>query len=244
VKHDLPLTGERTIPGVPHENYWFRRHEAAYQALTAYCRDRVVLEAGAGEGYGAAMLAHVARKVIALDYDWPTCEHAARSYPELAVARGNLAALPAADASVDVVACLQVLEHLWDQPGFIAECKRVLRPGGRLLITTPNRLTFSPGTDAPVNPFHSREFSHAELVELLEPDFGVAVAMGVRHGEWLQTLDAGYGGSLVDAQLAAPVEEWPDTLRDDVAGLSSKDFVLSAEDLDSCLDLVLVALPR
>jgi len=46
VKHDLPLTGERTIPGVPHENYWFRRHEAAYQALTSYCRDRVVLEAG------------------------------------------------------------------------------------------------------------------------------------------------------------------------------------------------------
>ena len=62
--------------------------------------------------------------------------------------RGNLAALPLAESTVDVVANLQVIEHLWDQEGFLAECRRVLRPGGRLLLTTPNRLTFSPGRDS------------------------------------------------------------------------------------------------
>ena len=50
----LPVTGERTVPGLPHENYWFRRHEAAYVALAPRCADARVLEAGCGEGYGAA----------------------------------------------------------------------------------------------------------------------------------------------------------------------------------------------
>ena len=80
---------------------------------------------------------------------------------------GNLAALPLPDASVDVVVNFQVIEHLWDQPQFVAECARVLRPGGLLLMSTPNRITFSPGRDTPINPFHTRELNAAELAELL-----------------------------------------------------------------------------
>ncbi|HXV93478.1 MAG TPA: SAM-dependent methyltransferase, partial [Pseudonocardia sp.] len=53
----LPLTGERTVPGVPEENYWFRRHEVVYRALAPRCAGGVVLEAGCGEGYGADLLA-------------------------------------------------------------------------------------------------------------------------------------------------------------------------------------------
>ena len=235
MEHDLPLTGERTVPDIPHENYWFRRHEAAYQALVAYCRNRVVLEAGAGEGYGAAMLAHVARAVIALDYDWPTTAHAARTYPELAVLRGNLAALPVADHSVDVVACLQVIEHLWDQPGFLAECRRVLRPGGRLLISTPNRLTFSPGRDTPLNPFHTRELDPGELAGLVaEAGFGDVELLGLHHGPRLRELDARHGGSLVDAQVAVAVAggAWPADLLADVATVTVDDFLLTPDDLD------------
>ncbi|MGV0803483.1 class I SAM-dependent methyltransferase, partial [Mycolicibacterium elephantis] len=80
---------------------------------------------------------------------------------------GNLAELPLADDEVDVVVNFQVIEHLWDQGQFVSECLRVLRPGGTLLISTPNRITFSPGLDTPVNPFHTRELNAAELTELL-----------------------------------------------------------------------------
>ena len=65
----LPLTGERTVPGIAEENYWFRRHEVVYRDLLARCTGRTVLEAGCGEGYGADMIADVARRVIGLDYD-------------------------------------------------------------------------------------------------------------------------------------------------------------------------------
>ena len=80
---------------------------------------------------------------------------------------GNLAELPLPDGAVDVVVNFQVIEHLWDQPQFVAECLRVLRPAGLLLMSTPNRITFSPGRDTPLNPFHTRELNAAELTELL-----------------------------------------------------------------------------
>ena len=77
----LALTGERTLPGIPAENYWFRRHEAAYEALVPFCRGAVVLEAGCGEGYGAGRIAAVARSVVGLDYDAGTVAHVAAAYP-------------------------------------------------------------------------------------------------------------------------------------------------------------------
>ncbi|MEV0680310.1 class I SAM-dependent methyltransferase [Actinosynnema sp. NPDC050436] len=240
----LPLTGERTVPGIPAENYWFRRHEAAYLDLVGHCAGAVVLEAGCGEGYGAALIARHAARVVALDYDATTAAHAARAYPELAVVRGNLAALPLAAASVDVVANLQVIEHLWDQEGFLAECARVLRPGGRLIVTTPNRITFSPGRDTPLNPFHTRELDADELAGLLTgAGLRVELLAGLRHGPALRALDARFGGSLIDAQVAVAVagRPWPDDLLAAVAGVRSEDFEITADDLDASLDLVAVA---
>jgi 2-polyprenyl-3-methyl-5-hydroxy-6-metoxy-1,4-benzoquinol methylase len=140
----LPLTGERTMPGVESENYWFRRHEAAYLQLLDEVVGGSLVEVGAGEGYGANMFAARADSVLAIDYDEQSIAHMAAAYPALQVVRGNLAALPLASRSVDTVAALQVIEHVWDHPQFVSECARVLRPGGLLLVTTPNRLTFSP----------------------------------------------------------------------------------------------------
>src|SRR5215475_3055849 len=114
----LPLTGERTIPGLAEENYWFRRHEVVYQRLSDRCAGRDVLEAGCGEGYGADLIAGVARGVIGLDYDDATVAHVKASYPRVDMRHGNLAQLPLADAAVDVVVNFQVIEHLWDQPQF------------------------------------------------------------------------------------------------------------------------------
>ena len=122
---ELPLTGERTIPGLDIENYWFRRHEVVYQRLSGRCTGRDVLEAGFGEGYGADLLAGVARRVTGVDYDESAVAHVRARYPRVEVHHGNLAALPLPEASVDVVVNFQVIEHLWDQSQFVAECRRV-----------------------------------------------------------------------------------------------------------------------
>jgi SAM-dependent methyltransferase len=241
----LPLTGERTVPGVPEENYWFRRHEVAYRFALPYVAGERVLEIGCGEGYGTALLATAAAAVVGIDYDALTIAHAAKQYPLARFLRANLAALPIPTASVDVVAALQVIEHVWNHNEFVRECLRVLRPGGTLLVTTPNRLTFSPGLEAPVNPFHTKEFTAAELTELLSDNgFEVVGEHGLHAGPRLVGLDRRYRGSFIDTQLATSPGEWSDQLRDDVRSVTTDDFSIDAEDvadIDASLDLVHLA---
>ena len=223
----MALTGERTVPGLAEENYWFRRHEVVYRRLADRCIDRDVLEAGSGEGYGADLIAEVARQVIGLDYDESAVAHVRARYPRIDMRQGNLAELPLPTASVDVVVNFQVIEHLWDQGQFVAECFRVLRPGGVLLISTPNRITFSPGRDTPVNPFHTRELNAIELTELLESaGLEIESIHGLFHGPRLAELDARHGGSIIDAQISRALadEPWPDDLLADVASVTIDDF--------------------
>ncbi|MGV0643126.1 class I SAM-dependent methyltransferase [Mycolicibacterium sp. XJ2546] len=244
---DLPLTGERTVPGLPEENYWFRRHEVVYQRLADRCAGRDVLEAGCGEGYGADLIADVARRVIGLDYDESTVAHVCARYPRVEMHHGNLAALPLTDGEVDVVVNFQVIEHLWDQEQFVAECLRVLRPGGVLLMSTPNRITFSPGRDTPVNPFHTRELNAAELTDLLSgAGFRMERVSGVFHGPRLLELDARHGGSIIDAQIARALADapWPADLLADVASVRTADFDLvdaADRNIDDSLDLAAIA---
>lgn len=245
----MALTGERTVPGVAEENYWFRRHEVVYRRLVDRCAGHDVLEAGCGEGYGAALIAEVARSVIGLDYDESAVAHVRARYPRVDMRHGNLAALPLPTASVDVVVNFQVIEHLWDQGQFVAECARVLRPGGVLLMSTPNRITFSPGRDTPVNPFHTRELNAAELTELIESaDFAMEAMLGVFHGRRLAEIDARHGGSVIDAQIARALADapWPAELLADIESVTIEDFDLvpadgTHRDIDDSLDLVAIA---
>ncbi|HEX4726258.1 MAG TPA: methyltransferase domain-containing protein [Jatrophihabitans sp.] len=248
----LTLTGERTLPGIAEENYWFRRHQAAYEFLAGLIQAGTIgsgrlLEVGAGEGYGAALLAELV-PVCALDYDPAAVAHLADRYPGLLPVRANLAALPVADAALATVVALQVIEHVWDHRQFLAECARVLRPGGWLVLSTPNRLTFSPGAgaaDRPINPFHTHEFTAAELAGLVRSaGFAEPLLYGLAAGPRLAELDRRHAG-FVPAQLAVPAEDWTERLRADVDSVRTADFVLTgpgpAEELDDCLDLILLA---
>ena len=246
----LPLTGERTVPGLAEENYWFRRHEVVYQRLASRCSGRDVLEAGCGEGYGADLISGVANRVIGLDYDESAVAHVRARYPRVDMRHGNLAELPLDDDEVDVVVNFQVIEHLWDQAQFVGECARVLRPSGVLLMSTPNRITFSPGRDTPINPFHTRELNAAELTELLT-DAGLVVEamLGVFHGARLKELDARHGGSIIDAQIARALADapWSADLLADVESIVTSDFDLieagglDSPGIDESLDLVAIA---
>jgi SAM-dependent methyltransferase len=248
----LTLTGERTIPDLDIENYWFRRHQVVYQRLAPRCAGREVLEAGCGEGYGAELIAGVARRVVAVDYDAAAVAHVRGRYPRVEAVQANLARLPLPDSSVDVVVNFQVIEHLWDQAQFVAECARVLRPSGLLMVSTPNRITFSPGRDTPINPFHTRELNADELTELLaDAGFSEVSISGLFHGSRLREMDARHGGSIIDAQIARAVADapWPPELAADVAAVTTDDFDIVGDgfdssdgrDIDDSLDLIAIA---
>jgi SAM-dependent methyltransferase len=234
---DPLLTGERTWPGVWHENYWFRRHEAGYRWAVSLGVAGTVVEAGVGEGYGATALTRAgADRVVGLDLDPVVLAHVARSHPATAPVRANLVHLPLRSGSVDLVVSAQTVEHLWDQHGFVAECARVLLPGGRLVLTTPNRATFPPG-----NPFHSRELDASELAALVAPALQVTTLAGLHHGARLAGADrdlAEHGG-LVAAQLRTTYDRWDDGLTRTVRSVTADDFAVGGS--DGSLDLLLVA---
>lgn len=213
--HPLPLTGERTLPDVPGEEYWFARHEAAYgwavAALDALpLAGAAVVEAGSGEGYGADLLrAAGARVVVALEYDEAAARHAASAYPAVGSVRANLAALPIAPGRADAVVSLQVVEHLWDLRGFLAGCAAALRPGGRLVLSTPNRPVFSPGLargERPTNPFHVEEFDAEQLRALVAAaGFERTAVVGLHHGSRIAAWERRRGEPVVAAQVRAVV---------------------------------------
>jgi SAM-dependent methyltransferase len=242
--HALPLTGERTLPGIPHERYWFARHVAAYRFATGYCHDARVLDGGCGEGYGTALLADVADTAIGIDRAEDVIAHAAAAYPRGVFSVGELDDLPLGDATVDVVVSLQVIEHLPDVPAALAETARVLTPDGTFVCATPNRLTFTPGSDTPVNPFHITEFTADELRTALEPWFEPAELLGVHHGDRLTAVEAEVGRSLPDLQQDSEPGRWPGWLAELVASVTPDDFRLSPEHVDRSLDLVVVARRR
>ena len=124
------------------------------------------------------------------------------------------------------------------------------RAGGALLVSTPNRITFSPGRDTPINPFHTRELSAAELTELLTAaGFRIEGVYGVFHGERLAELDARHCGSIIYAQIARALADapWPEDLLADVASVTTDDFDLieaggrNSADINDSLDLVAIA---
>ena len=231
----LPLTGERTVPGIAREQYWFARHEVVYRWLAPRCVGQQVVEAGSGEGYGARILHDAGAHVVAVDYDEAAIMHSAATY-SLPHVRANLAALPF--GRVDAVVSLQVIEHLWDLRHFLSETRRIAR---WTCLSTPNRLTFSPGLgrgQKPTNPFHVEEFDAQQLQELVrEAGFTDITMFGVRPGPRL----AERPGLIAEQIEAAVSGTWPAELEQFVAGVRTDDFLVTDTDLDTSLDLVVVA---
>ena len=162
----LGFSGERltaaTIGQVEIEHY----HR--YLLAREFCRGKDVLDVAAGEGYGTALIAQVARYAIGIEIDAATVEAASQEFqrPNLAYQQGDARALPLPDDSVDVAVSFETLEHLAEQDVFLSELRRVLRPGGLLIISTPDRDVYSAG-GVPPNPYHVLELTRAEFDALL-----------------------------------------------------------------------------
>lgn len=245
----LTLTGERTLPGIADERYWFERHVVAYRLAAARIGELTaptVLDAGCGEGYGCRHLAAAgAGRVLGVDLDPRVVEHVHATYaaedPRIEVARAELSTLPFADDQVDLTVSFQVIEHLWDVPAYLASLRRVTRPGREIWMATPNRLTFTPGSDIPVNPFHVREFTAAELHEELSgADLAVDRILGIHHGVRLRHEEARLGRAFLEVITEAAPEDWDEDLRAVVHATRAEDFEVTDQDLDASLDLLAI----
>ncbi len=167
---DMEFTGERYVPGIP--GHIRSEHYHRYLLAHRFAAGRDVLDIACGEGYGSHALAQVARSVVGVDIAAEVVAHANRRYATAACRflEGSVTAVPAADQAFDVVACFETLEHVAQQAEAVAELRRVLRPDGVLLISTPNARA-EDGAWHEGNPFHVRELDAGEFRDLLAQRF-------------------------------------------------------------------------
>jgi SAM-dependent methyltransferase len=154
-------------------------HLKRYDFARPHCRDRVVLDAACGVGYGSARLAEVARRVVGVDLSEEAITYARSRYPAPNVEYrvSDLLALDLPPASFDVVCSFETIEHLSDQEAFLGRVTRVLRPDGSLFVSTPQARE----TDrSPANPFHAVELSRADFERLLGGFFAEVEIYGQR----------------------------------------------------------------
>ena len=124
------------------------------------------------QGYGSALIANVANSVVGVDRNADAIEHARASYPQsnLRFQVGDCLSIPLHDQSCDLIVSFETIEHIREHELFLAECKRVLRPGGTLIISTPDSKIYSPD-GRPANKFHRRELTECEFLTLTKSYF-------------------------------------------------------------------------
>lgn len=170
-KTDLTFTGERFIPGEGGARIAYE-HFHRYYFAQRWTAAKVVLDLGCGEGYGAALLAQVAKRVTGLDLSPEAIAHAQTRYPleNLSFRVSDCRKTGEADHQFDVVLCFEMLEHIEEHQQVLNEVRRVLKPGGLFVVSSPDKQHYS-DVEAYENPFHVRELYIREFHQLLQNNF-------------------------------------------------------------------------
>jgi SAM-dependent methyltransferase len=166
----MPFTGERLTSAYGGQTEIEHLHR--YLLARELCREKDILDVASGEGYGTALLAQVARTATGIEIAQDAVEHAVASYsrPNLRYHQGDARTLRLPDASFDVVISFETIEHFTEHERFLLEIRRVLRSGGLLIVSTPDRDNYSPA-ETPANPYHSLELTIEEFRMLLARHF-------------------------------------------------------------------------
>jgi len=242
----------------------YLRHLFAYEfARTLIGPSDSVLEVGSGEGYGAKMLSATASRVVGLDVDPVSVQAATAKYDsdKLSFRHYDGHSIPFEESAFDFVVSFQVIEHVQDVPFYLSEIRRVLRPKGTLLLTTPNRVyRLKPG-QKPWNRFHLREYDAPELAAVLVGSFPGAAVRGVRGTDEVQAIEkARVAWALKSGPAGALRRNMPEPMRrlagrilglsgrkrrsgetpDFLTRYSTSDYSVTEKEVDQSLDLLAV----
>jgi len=236
----LALTGERTLPDVPAENYWYRRHLAVYEWIGARVIGKRVVDMACGEGYGSEVLARGAESVLGVEANPEAFEHARLRYTRqnLRFERG-LVEIHGELAAFDAVVFLQTIEHVQDPVAVLRHFATLLAPGGTVYISTPNLLTIAPpGAEKSSNPWHIKEYHAHEFDALCRTVFGQVELLGLFHARRLHAheLALRLGWDAVHARLGL-TKPFYDRF---TPSITAQDFALRPYGLDRALDFLAV----
>jgi SAM-dependent methyltransferase len=238
----LQLTGERTLPDVPEENYWYRRHLVVYEWIAARVAGKRVVDMACGEGYGANVLAGAAASVVGVDANPEAHEHARLRYvrPNLRFERDLVESFA---ELCDVVTFLQTIEHVEDPGAILEHFKSMAGPGGRVFVSTPNLLTLAPpGAEKSDNPWHLKEYREEEFRELCKAHFDEVEVYGLFHARKLRVheLAIKLGWDSVHKRLGL-TKPFYDRF---TPAIATSDFRLATTGLEGALDFIAVCSSR
>ena len=251
----MKVTGERIVTNRGRFNPTWQRHSANYRFASAFITSGRVLDLGCGTGHAAELLA--GWWTVGLDLDPAALEGQDRP-----CVRADLRRTPFGDGAFDTVVCLHAVEHVPDPERVVAECRRVVRPGGTVVMSTPNRLTFG-RPDEIIDPYHYVELDHVQLRGLCSPAFASVEVHGLfgsaRYMEFFRRerrkLDAALAldplrlRRLVPRRLKQVLYDRSLTTQrrgDDTlaASIGQEDFSLRQDGLNEALDLFAVCTER
>jgi SAM-dependent methyltransferase len=238
----LSLTGERTLPDVPEENYWYQRHLVVYEWIAARTHGRRVVDLACGEGYGSGVLGRTAASVVGVDANPEAFEHARLKYTSQTVSfERDLVETWQGD--VDCVVFLQTIEHVQDPDAVLEHVKALIGPEGVAYVSTPNVLTLAPKGEARSgNPWHVREYRPEEYRALCERHFGSVDLLGLSHARMLRAHQFAIehlGWDAIHARLGFTTPFYDRF----TPAISVRDFRLHRGDLTRSLDLLAVLRP-
>jgi len=240
----LALTGERTLPDVPEENYWFRRHLVVYEWIACRVADRRVIDMACGEGYGADVLARSAASVVGVDANPEAHEHASLRYTRanLRFVRDLVASF---SESADAVVFLQTIEHLQEPGAVLEHFRSLVGADGAVFVSTPNVLTLAPaGAARSGNPWHVHEYRRQEFEQLCRAHFAGVEMYGLFHARKLRAhelaLRLGWDRVHPRLRLTRRFYDWF------TPAIACSDFELRAAgeaDMERALDFIAVCRP-
>ncbi len=178
-ERQLPWTGERYVSQITGEIQL--EHVHRYLLAGEYAQDKEVLDIACGEGFGSAILAKSALRVVGVDIAAEAVKHAAWRYrlDNVEFRQGSCAAIPLDNGSIDLAVSFETIEHHDEHKAMMAEIKRVLRPEGVLIISSPDKKEYSVLPNYR-NPFHVRELFKEEFVDLIQAYFKNMVLVSQR----------------------------------------------------------------
>jgi len=242
-------------------NVTYQRCQFAYEFAKPIITGKKVLDVGCGLAYGTALMAEQASSITGIDYDQATVEDNKNRYvsiKNLDFKQGVIPPLPFDDGSFDIITAFQFIEHIEPRKEFIKECLRVLKPGGSLLVTTPNVKK-----SLARNPFHVHEYTFEEMKKEVSSFTNNFELKGLNGNETVNKYYAENGKFvrmilrfdifkmhrwLPSAWLSKPYNLITSMMRnklkekvDQTTHITTADFMLQNQSLDDCWDIYLIA---